>query len=760
MSARAMSGPVTELPSAREIEVRGIVQGVGFRPFVWRLASGAGLTGRVRNRSGVVEILVEGPAPALDDFCSALETQAPALARVDSITWRDAAPTGFETFDVEESVVEFGGERLVSADAATCGHCLGELFEPNDRRFRYPFINCTDCGPRFTIIEALPYDRERTSMRAFPMCADCAREYHDPADRRFHAEPIACPTCGPRLAILDRLGGTQAGEPIEQAATLLADGGIVALKGLGGFHLACDATDESAVSALRERKRRPDKPFAVMVADLDDAAERFVLNALERTELSSSRAPIVLVQDRGTLAPSVAPGHRRQGAMLPSTPLHHLLLREVGRPLVMTSGNRSDEPICIENAEALERLADVADAFLVHDREIVARYDDSVERVWRGRALVVRRARSRAPTPLPLAAEVVPTLGTGAELHGAFCLAAGRRAYLSQHIGDLVTEEAMASYGSAIERYERLFGLQPELVGHDLHPDFLSSRFAQELSVPTVAVQHHHAHVVSVMAEHGLKGRVIGVAFDGLGLGTDGTAWGGEFLVCDAASADRAGHLRTVSLPGGDAAVRHPWRMALAHANDAGVVDEALALLGVPADVADVVLRQVRSPAASATTSSVGRLFDAVAALAGLVDVATYEGHPAMLLEQAAEGSATREYPFDIGFEDGTIVVDARPIITAVVRDLLDGRLVGEVAGRFHRTMTAATLAACRAIRGATRLGRVCLSGGVFNNNLLSSDLVARLETAGFETYLPQEAPVGDGGIALGQVLVANAERG
>ena len=760
MSAHAMPGPVTALPSAREIEVRGIVQGVGFRPFVWRLASNAGLTGRVRNRSGVVEIVVEGADSALDNFCSALETQAPVLARVDSVTWRDAAPTGFETFDVDESVVGLGGERLVSADAATCGNCLRDLFDPHDRRYRYPFINCTDCGPRFTIIEALPYDRERTSMRAFPMCPDCAREYHDPADRRFHAEPIACHACGPRLELLDRLGVTMAGDPIEGAARLFTDGGIVALKGLGGFHLACDATDESAVATLRERKRRPDKPLAVMIADLDDAAERFVLNAHERSELSSSRAPIVLVQDRGRLAPSVAPGHRRQGAMLPSTPLHHLLLREVARPLVMTSGNRSDEPICIENAEALERLADVADAFLVHDREIVARYDDSVERVWRGHGLVVRRARSRAPTPLPLAGEVAPTLGTGAELHGAFCLAAGRRAYLSQHIGDLTTEEAMASFGSALDRYERVFGLEPEMVAHDLHPDFLSSRFAQELSLPTVAVQHHHAHVASVMAEHGLDGRVIGVAFDGFGLGTDGTAWGGEFLVCDAAAADRAGHLRTVSLPGGDAAVRHPWRMALAHADDAGVTDEALTLLGVPADQADTVLRQVRSPGAATTTSSVGRLFDAVAALAGLVDVATYEGHPAMLLEQCAEGSATREYGFDLDVEDGTIELDARPIVRAVVRDLLRGRPRGEVAGRFHRTMTAATFEMCRAIRGATGLGRVCLSGGVFNNDLLTSDLVARLETAGFEVFLPREAPVGDGGIALGQVLVANAERG
>ena len=760
MGARALTGPSTDVRSAREIEVRGVVQGVGFRPFVWRLASAAGLTGRVRNRSGIVEIVAEGAAPALDDFCSALEAQAPALARVDSVSWRDAAPSGFESFEVDESVVEAGGERLISTDAATCANCLRELFDPKDRRFRYPFINCTDCGPRFTIIEALPYDRERTSMRAFPMCPDCAREYQDPFDRRFHAEPVACPACGPRLDLVDARGSALPGDPIARAAGLLADGGIVALKGLGGFHLACDATDQAAIATLRERKRRPDKPFAVMVADLEAARERFELNAHETAELSSSRAPIVLVEDRGTLAPSVAPGHRRHGAMLPSTPLHHLLLREVGRPLVMTSGNGSDEPICIGNAEARDRLAGVADAFLVHDREIVARYDDSVERVWRGHGLVLRRARSRAPIPMPLAAGVVPTLGTGAELHGAFCLAAERKAYLSQHIGDLVTEEAMASYGAALERYERLFGLEPELVAHDLHPDLLTTRFAQGLSLPAVAVQHHHAHVASVMAEHGLEGRVIGVAFDGFGLGTDGTAWGGEFLVCDAAAAERAGHLRAVPLPGGDAAVRHPWRMALAHADDAGVADEALALLEGRADEADVVLRQVRSSTAGTTTSSAGRLFDAISALAGLVDASTYEGHPAMLLEQAAEGSATREYRFDVGVEDGAVVIDTRAIVRAVVRDLVRGRPAGEVAGRFHRTLTAATLEVCRAIRGATGLGRVCLSGGVFNNDLLTSDLVARLETAGFETYLPWEAPVGDGGIALGQVLIANAQGG
>ena len=758
MTAGTMTGPASDSRSAREIEVHGVVQGVGFRPFVWRLADEAGLTGWVRNRSGVVEIVAEGSDAALAEFCSGLQTRAPALAHVESVSWRDVAPTGFETFVVDESVVGLDGERLVSVDAATCERCVRELFDEEDRRFRYPFINCTDCGPRFTIIESLPYDRERTSMHRFPMCQACAEEYHDPGDRRFHAEPIACPDCGPRLELVDRTGEPIAGDPIDEAARLLAGGGIVALKGLGGFHLACDATDERAVATLRERKRRPHKPFAVMVANVDEAAKRFRPTTHERTALSTSRAPIVLVEDRGTLAPSVAPGHRRQGVMLPSTPLHHLLLREAGRPLVMTSGNRSDEPICIENVEALRRLDDIADAFLIHDREIVARYDDSVERVWRGHELVMRRARSRAPHPLPLAADVVPTLATGAELHGAFCLAAGRKAYLSQHIGDLTTEEAMASFSAALEGYERVFGLEPELVAHDLHPDFLTTRFAEGLGLPTIAVQHHHAHVATVMAEHGLEGRVVGVAYDGFGLGTDGTAWGGEFLVCDAATADRAGHLRPVALPGGDAAVRSPWRMALAHAAEAGALEDALGLLGAPAAEVDVALRQIASHDAAATTSSVGRLFDAVAALLGLVDVATYEGHPAVLLEQVAEGGATREYAFEVSAYQGGLALDARPIVAAVVRDLRRGRSPGEVAGRFHRTIAAATLEMCRAIRGATGLARVCLGGGVFNNNLLTSDLVTRLEAVGFEVYLPREAPVGDGGIALGQVLVANAD--
>ncbi len=744
--------------SARSVEVRGVVQGVGFRPFVWRLADRCGVSGWVRNHGGVVEILAEGLESDLDAFCAAISAEAPPLARVEDVRWAPARLAGFASFDVDESLDEGAGDRLVSPDVATCPACLAELFDPGDRRHRYAFINCTDCGPRFTIIESLPYDRERTSMRVFPMCADCEREYLDPADRRFHAEPVACPACGPHLVLVDGDGKEMPGDPIERAAALLSKGKVVAVKGLGGFQLACLATDERAVAELRRRKHRPDKPFAVMASDLAAAAERFELSATEECLLSSPQAPIVLVRDRGTLAPSVAPGHRRQGVMLPSTPLHHLLLREVDAPLVMTSGNLSDEPICTENEEALRRLEGVADAFVLHDRGIVSRYDDPVTRCWRNAPIVLRRARSYAPAPIELPAAVKPMLGAGAELHGAFCLAAGTRAFLSQHIGDLDTEEAMQAYTDAYQRYKWVFGIEPEVVAHDLHPDFLSTRFAEETGLHPVAVQHHHAHVVATMAEHRLEGQVIGVAFDGFGLGEDGTGWGGEFLSCDARHAVRLGHLRPVRQPGGDAAVLHPWRMALAHAEDAGVSDQALDLMDghVPED-ADTVLGQLRAGLGSPFTTSGGRLFDAVSALAGVCHEATYEGQPAMLLEQAALSSATREYPFDVSMEDGRLVLDTRPIVAAVVKDLVKGRAPGEVAGRFHRTLAAAILEVCRAMRGGSGMNRVCLGGGVFQNDLLLSDVTSRLETCDFEVYVPRQAPVGDGGIALGQVLVAHA---
>jgi hydrogenase maturation protein HypF len=756
--ARVASGRTRET-TAREIEVRGVVQGVGFRPFIWRLADGLGVRGWVRNDAGVVRIHAEAEPALLERFCAAITGEAPPLARIEEVRWTPVPSEGFDGFAVMESGVGEGGDRLVSPDVATCEACLSELFDPRDRRFRYPFINCTDCGPRFTIIERLPYDRERTSMRVFPMCADCAREYLDPGDRRFHAEPVACPACGPSLSLLGS-GGSPAGrDPVGEAASRLARGEIVALKGLGGFHLACDATNEDAVSELRRRKARPDKPFAVMAADVEAARGLFEMTEAEVALLESRTAPIVLVRDLGRLARSVAPGHRRQGAMLPSTPLHHLLLREADRPLVMTSGNRSDEPICISNDDARERLSSVADAFLVHDREIVSRYDDSVTRVWRDAPVLMRRARSYAPSPIGLGVSVAPTLGVGAELHGTFCLASGDRAFLSQHVGDLDSEEAMRAYTDALQRYQEIFGLEPEVVAHDLHPDFLTTRFAESLGLPSVAVQHHHAHVAAVMAEHGLEGSVIGVAFDGFGLGEDGTAWGGEFFACDASHAERLGHLRPVRQPGGDVAVREPVRMAIAHAIDAGCLDAAFVLLGNDARDVDVVTGQIASGLASPMTSSMGRLFDAVSALAGVCRRATYEGQPAMLLEQAAAADA-REYPFELAREQGRVVVDTRPLVAAVVADLAAGVAPGVVASRFHATIAVMAFDVCREIREGAGLRRVCLGGGVFMNDLLLTDLVARLEASGFEVFLPREVPVGDGGIALGQVLVAHGRRG
>ncbi len=745
---------------AARFEVAGVVQGVGFRPFVARLADELGVCGWVRNDGGSVTVHAEGPPAALDELERAMRARAPRLAVVDRVRRTPLEPLGLADFRVAPSG-EAHGPRLVPPDAATCPACVRELFDPTDRRFRYPFVNCTDCGPRFTVIEALPYDRERTSMRGFPLCADCRREYEDPADRRFHAEPVACPSCGPQLRFI---GGGATADPVAAAAAVIAGGGIVALKGLGGFHLACDATDETAVARLRSRKRRPHKPFAVMVASEAELDRWFRVSAAERDALSSWRAPIVLVHAGEGLAPSVAPGHRRHGAMLPSTPLHHLLMRETDRPLVMTSGNASDEPICIDDEEALERLGAIADAFVLHDRPIVARYDDSVAMVrggWPGAGAapsVLRRARSFAPHPIALSSAVPrTTLGTGAELHGAFCLASGRRAFLSQHVGDLQTDEAMRAYSAALERACTLFGLYPELVAHDLHPDLLTTRFAHDTGLPAVSVQHHHAHVAATMAEHGLESEVLGIAFDGLGLGEDGTIWGGEFLRCSRARSTRVGRLRPVPQPGGDAAAAHPWRMAVAHALDADLLDEAASMLAAPdAGAVETVARQARAGLASPLTSSAGRLFDAVAALLGVCREATYEGQPAIELEQAADPGETPA-PVGLTDRDGLLEIDTRDLIGTVVDGVRAGRDAGALAGGFHASLAQVTAAAAARLAHEHGLERVALGGGVFANDLLTSLLSLRLTSLGFEVFLPREVPVGDGGIALGQAVVAAA---
>lgn len=746
-------------PLGRRIEVSGVVQGVGFRPFVWRLARHHGLTGKVRNVGGRVEIEVEGSARDLDRFRAALESEAPRRATVVAVTSRDTAPTGYSSFVIDRSETNHAGTALVAPDLATCAACLEELFDPDDRRHRYPFINCVDCGPRYTVIESLPYDRERTSMRAFPMCPACAREYDDPSDRRFHAEPTACPACGPQLQLLDSEGSAVCGDPLEGAAARLLAGDIVAIKALGGFHLACDATDEAAVHELRRRKRRPDKPFAVMVRDLEVAVTTFRLSNEESDLLQSWRAPIVLVGDRGYLAPSVAPGHQRQGAMLPATPLHHLLTRAVDRPLVMTSGNHSDEPICTDNDEALACLADAADFFLVHDRGVVARYDDSVTAVRRGGPVVLRRARGFAPEPIPLGATGPPVLSCGGHLQVSFCLAVDSRAFVSPHIGDLDNDMAVTAFREALERSTRLFDIAPSLVAHDRHPDFLTTRLAETLGVPTVAVQHHHAHVAAVMAEHQLDGRVLGVAFDGFGLGEDGASWGGEFLAVDARDAVRVGHLRPVAQPGGDAAVREPNRMAFAHAVDASRLTEARALFSDTLTDRDMdsLAAQSRSPRVAPPTTSAGRLFDAVAALLGLGRTPSYEGQPAILLEQAADATARGAYPVPLDTHQGRLVIDTRALVAAVIDDRIAGRSVADISGRFHHSLAGAIVAVCDQLRERTGLDRVCLGGGVFANGLLLDEAAERLLARRFEVYWPQAVPPGDGGLALGQVHVARA---
>lgn len=770
-TVQAPSGSTTTRVGVR-VTVTGVVQGVGFRPFVWHLAHRHGLTGTVRNVGGRVEIDIEGTPADIDRFCDALEAEAPPRAEITGLRRTARPASGAATFTIDRSAASPGrsgssdgsgsGEAdavLVPPDLATCPACLAELLDPEDRRYGYAFTNCVDCGPRYTVIDELPYDRERTSMRVFPLCRDCTREYTDPSDRRFHAEPVACPACGPRLDLHDGDGRSMEVEPVETAAQRLLAGEIVALKALGGYHLACDATNASSVGALRIRKNRPDKPFAVMVRDCDAASEIVYLDDATSDLLTSWRAPIVLARDRGFLAPDVAPGQRRLGVMLPATPLHHLLVRAVGRPLVMTSGNRGDEPICTGNEEARTRLAGIADSFLVHDRAIVARYDDSVTAVRRGGLAVLRRARGFAPEPVDLREDGPDVLACGAHLQVSFCVATGRRAFMSPHIGDLDDDLSVEAFHDALGRLRRLLGVEPVAVAHDRHPDFLTTRLAEAMDLETAPVQHHHAHIAAVMAEHRLPGRVIGVAFDGFGLGDDDGSWGGEFLLADPHEAVRAGHLRCVAQPGGDLSVREPVRMAAAHTADAECLARARPLLEdcIDGEVIDRVVAQVSSGVGTAPTTSVGRLFDAVSVLLGLIVTPTYEGHAAIVLEQAADPDVEGEYPVDISEQEGRLCVDTRPLVDAVVTARCADRPVAEIAARFHRSLARVVATVCHELREHSGLGRVCLGGGVFGNDLLLDRTADLLTDAGFEVFWPRLVPPGDGGLALGQALVARA---
>ncbi|WP_298268647.1 carbamoyltransferase HypF [Geobacter sp.] len=752
------------MPDARRIRitVEGIVQGVGFRPFVFRLAERHGIAGWVRNTTAGVVIEAEGDGGRLGSFRAELEGEAPPLAVIAGIAAEEIPVAGDTTFAIVESG-EGAGTVRVAPDGDVCPDCLRELFDPADRRYRYPFITCTNCGPRYSIITAVPYDRPRTTMAGFPLCDACRTEYENPRDRRFHAQPLACPACGPRLRLVDATGCELPGDPVEEAAVLLAGGKIVAIKGVGGYHLAVDPLNDEAVRELRRRKVRDEKPFALMAPDLE-AVRRFArVDPLEERLLASPERPIVLLRKLpgNRLSPLVAPANGYFGTMLPSTPLHHLLLRERFPALVMTSGNLSDEPIAHRDDEARERLGEIADAFLVHDREIRTRTDDSVIRVFRGNPLFLRRSRGYAPREVRLPAPVPSVLAVGAELKGALCLAAGDRAFMSQHIGDLKNAATLASLEETDGHLRRLLGIEPALVAHDLHPDYLSTSYAEEIpGLPRVGVQHHHAHMASCMAENGLEGEAIGVIFDGTGYGEDGTVWGGEFLVGGYRGFRRAGHLRQVPLPGGDAAVREPFRMALAHLHDAfgtGLFDLALPwLAGIGAAERKLYLRMLEGRINSPLTSSCGRLFDAVAAMIGVRERVSYEGQAALELEALAEESDTRElYPFAVVRRYGFATVDFRMMIRALAEDAAAGRPGSEMARAFHATVAAAVAEVCGQLRSSTGLDRVVLSGGVFQNRLLTEGIHRALTDRGLTVFTHRLVPPNDGGVALGQAIIA-----
>lgn len=759
-------------PRARavEVRVRGVVQGVGFRPFVHRLAVRHELTGWVRNEAGAVRLVAQGEADDVTGFLQALSSELPPLSRIDALEVVDMEPLPLEGFRVLSSDAAPVGRLPVSPDVAMCGACEQELRDPENRRYRYPFITCTDCGPRFTVIEAMPYDRERTTMRAFAQCPACLREYHDPSDRRYHSETNSCWACGPRVW-LERPPGVvekRGEEAIGAAGRMLAGGKILAVRGLGGFHLAADAGDPDAVRRLRERKGREAKPLAVMVRSLADAERLAFLTEAEAALLASRERPIVVLRRRpgAPLAEEVAPGLDSVGVMMAYTPLHQLLLGAArGRALVMTSGNASEEPIATGNEEARLRLAHIADAFLLHDRDIVARYDDSLVRVVEGRILFLRRSRGYAPMPLrlPVAARE-PLLAVGPHLKNTFTLVHGADAFVSQHIGDLSNLETLAHFQDARARFERLFRVEPRWVVRDLHPGYLSTRLAEEsglLELP--AVQHHHAHVAAVLGEHGATGPALGVAFDGTGYGTDGHVWGCELLEADQRGFRRLAHLRYAPLPGGDLAARTPWRVLLGYASldeQSGTWARA-ALSRAPSAQLAMARRQLHRRVNAPLASSMGRLFDAAAAVLGLRLESAYEGQAAMELEAAAARVAGAEHvpplPFPVRRDGELPVLDPVPLLAELARERARGMSTDELAARFHASLAHATAKLAAELAAERGLHAVALGGGCFQNALLLASLRRRLEARGLEVLVPTALGPNDGAVSYGQAVVAAA---
>ena len=748
------------------VRVEGTVQGVGFRPYVYRLAGELGVDGFVLNDTQGVLVEVEGSPELVEEFVARVGPEAPPLAKVEHVGAEDREPTGVAGFTIRESPREGVPDAPVAADSATCADCLAELTDPEDRRFRYPFTNCTNCGPRFTIVRGIPYDRPFTTMAGFRMCERCQAEYDDPGDRRFHAQPNACPDCGPSVSLIDVNGASvplgDARDAVAAAAAALRAGRILALKGIGGFHLACRADDEEAVATLRSRKHREDKPFALMAPDLETARTLVVLGDEAEACLLGPECPIVLAPRRpgAAVAEAVAPGSRELGVMLSYSPLHHLLLADSGTTLVMTSGNVSDEPIAYGDDDARARLAGIADLLLLHDRPIQTRTDDSVLRVLDGKTTFLRRSRGYVPGSIELPGGTVrPVLGCGAELKSTFCLAKGARAWVGHHIGDLKNYETLRSFQEGIAHFERLFAVSPEVIAHDLHPEYLSTKYAFDRDgAELVGVQHHHAHFAACLAEHGETGPALGAIFDGTGYGNDGTVWGGELLFGDVGSFRRVGMLLPVRLPGGDRAVRQPWRMACAwlSATAEGAVALPRVLEGrVPVRAWEQVGEMASTGVASPLTTSVGRLFDAVAALCGLRPEVNYEGQAAIELEAACDRSEHGRYPLPLTGSGELLVLDPRETIEAVAADIAVGVPVGAVAARFHAAVAGATVAACARAASEHGTEQVVLSGGVFQNRRLLTDTATGLRAAGLRALIPERLPCNDGGIAYGQVAVA-----
>ena len=749
---------------AKKLNISGIVQGVGFRPFVYQLGNQYNVKGEVANTSSGVTIHIEGTKENIESFCRSLSEKEPPLAQVTKISVHSEAVKCFKDFSIAESRIQTFRSTLIPPDVSVCNDCLCEMLDPNDYRYQYPFINCTNCGPRYTIIADVPYDRPNTSMAHFTMCKRCQAEYDDPSNRRFHAQPNACDFCGPQVALYDnKRRRITAQDPIEKSAAFLKQGYIVAIKGLGGFHLAVDAVNDYAVAQLRKRKHREEKPFALISYDIENIYKYAIVQPEEEVLLRSCRRPIVILKKKepNLISKEVSPRNIYFGTMLPYTPLHYLLLRYDFTALVMTSGNRSEEPISIDNEDAFDQLSEIADYFLIHNREIYQRSDDSIVKRVAGATRFMRRSRGYVPTPLFLKQKVPPILACGAEMKNTFCLTKEDKAFLSQHIGNLESLATYEFFESTIEHMKRILDIEPEIVAYDLHPDYLSSMYARELNdITKIQVQHHHAHIVSCMAEKGLDGPVIGLSFDGTGYGTDGCIWGGEILVALADQFTRVAHLSYLPMPGGAAAIKEPWRMAVSYLYDVfgeGFWDLDLPLLRAIDEnrvktIVEMISKNINSP----YTSSLGRLFDGIAGIVGIRNYAFFEGQAAMELEMLARDKSKAIYDYEwISGDMHRILL--QPIVIGVVRDMEKGLHPSEISIKFHMTLIRMFSELCEVIRKERGLNRVVLSGGVFQNSLLLTGLMRALEEKKFQIFTHSSVPANDGGISLGQAVIAAA---